>query len=73
MSEQASADRSARQTEHTIEIKQEWCKGCEICVEFCKPGVLEMEGLYPVVVDESACTGCLQCELLCPDFAITVT
>jgi NAD-dependent dihydropyrimidine dehydrogenase PreA subunit len=25
------------------------------------------------VVDEAACTGCLQCELLCPDFAITVT
>ncbi len=73
MSAGASAERSAGQTEHTIEIHQEWCKGCEICVEFCKPGVLAMEGLYAVVVDASACTGCLQCELLCPDFAIIVT
>jgi NAD-dependent dihydropyrimidine dehydrogenase PreA subunit len=34
--------------------------------------VLAMEGMYPVVVKVDACTGCLQCELLCPDFAIEV-
>jgi 2-oxoglutarate ferredoxin oxidoreductase subunit delta len=61
------------QKKHVIEIREDWCKGCNICVEFCKPGVLEMKGLVAVVVNEEACTGCLQCELLCPDFAIKVT
>ncbi len=64
---------TTKASKHVIEIREDWCKGCRICVEFCKPGVLDMRGLVAVVVDEAACTGCLQCELLCPDFAITVT
>jgi 2-oxoglutarate ferredoxin oxidoreductase subunit delta len=66
------AEEQAVRSGHEIHIRQEWCKGCGICVEFCKPEVLKMEGLYPVVVDINACTGCMQCELLCPDFAIAV-
>jgi 2-oxoglutarate ferredoxin oxidoreductase subunit delta len=69
---QASAEPVSGKTRYTITIRESWCKGCGICVEFCKPGVLAMEGLYAVVVDPVACTGCLQCELLCPDFAIEV-
>jgi NAD-dependent dihydropyrimidine dehydrogenase PreA subunit len=55
-----------------VRIRQEWCKGCEVCVEVCKPGVLEMDGLVAVVAHSEACTGCLMCEMLCPDFAIEV-
>ena len=57
----------------TIEIKKEWCKGCEICVAFCPTHVLAMNGPYPEVVDLEACTACELCEIRCPDFAITVT
>ncbi len=57
----------------TIEIKKEWCKGCEICVEFCPTNVLAMNGPVVEVVNLEACTACGLCEIRCPDFAITVT
>lgn len=56
----------------TIEIKKEWCKGCEICVEFCPFNVLAMNGALPEVVNIDACTACGLCEIRCPDFAIKV-
>ncbi|MBN2055839.1 4Fe-4S binding protein [bacterium] len=55
-----------------ITIKTEWCKGCEICVEFCPKNVLAMERAKAVVRQPDACIACMQCELLCPDFAISV-
>jgi 2-oxoglutarate ferredoxin oxidoreductase subunit delta len=63
-----------------IEIKQEWCKGCYICVEMCPKKVLERDetvfvrGFHPVVVVRPEdCTICRLCELLCPDLAIAVS
>ena len=56
----------------TITIKKEWCKGCEICVEFCPHDVLAMKNGYPEVVNLEACTACQLCDIRCPDFAITV-
>lgn len=57
----------------TIEIKDSWCKGCAICVEFCPKGVLRMTSMDKVEVTAlGACTKCLRCEQLCPDFAIVV-
>ena len=56
----------------TIEIKMSWCKSCGICVEYCNTGTLEMDGIYPAVVAADKCTSCLQCEAMCPDFAIKV-
>jgi len=55
-----------------IDIKVSWCKGCGLCVDFCKRGVLEMEGALPRVVQAEKCNRCLMCEAACPDFAIDV-
>ncbi len=55
-----------------INIIKEWCKSCEICVEVCPRDVLEMKDFIANVKDLSECTGCMLCELLCPDFAIEV-
>jgi 2-oxoglutarate ferredoxin oxidoreductase subunit delta len=57
----------------TIEINDAWCKGCAICVEFCPKDVLRMTSMDKVEVQNlEACTKCLRCEQLCPDFAIVV-
>lgn len=57
----------------SIEINEEWCKGCSICVEFCPKKVLAMNRRgKPEVVDLEACTRCQLCDLRCPDFAIAV-
>ncbi|HZK18238.1 MAG TPA: ferredoxin family protein [Clostridia bacterium] len=56
-----------------IEINQNWCKACGICVELCPQGVWEF-GLNGKAHPEQPekCTGCKLCENLCPDFAISI-
>lgn len=57
----------------TLRIREEWCKGCGICVSFCPKHVLELAVNNKVVVTGSDdCIGCGQCQLRCPDFAIEV-
>ena len=62
-----------------VHIREERCKGCSFCVEFCPCKVLElsnrfnMKGYHPPdVVAPDECTGCHLCEILCPEFAIGV-
>lgn len=55
-----------------VVINPTYCKGCHICVEFCPTQVFEMHGFTAVAQRADACIGCMQCELRCPDFAVTV-
>ncbi len=55
-----------------ILIKEPWCKGCSLCVDYCNLGVLKMNGTLPEVVNLEKCSRCMQCEVICPDFAIEV-
>lgn len=62
-----------------IEIDEDLCKGCEICVDFCPLKVfgisdeINVRGYYPPVsVNEDVCVGCRLCELMCPEFSITI-
>ncbi|MDZ7289001.1 MAG: 2-ketoglutarate ferredoxin oxidoreductase subunit delta [candidate division KSB1 bacterium] len=55
-----------------IIIKESWCKGCAICVEFCPKKVFVMNGRLPAVVNIEACNRCMLCEIRCPDFALKV-
>ena len=62
-----------------IEINEDLCKGCEICVAFCPKDVLEMSNKFnkkgvhpPRVIKEEDCNLCENCMLYCPDLAIVV-
>lgn len=63
-----------------IDIDQERCKGCGLCIEACPKKLIVFAGRtvnshgYPyVTTDESAmCTGCASCGIICPDGCITV-
>ena len=62
-----------------IEIIKDWCKGCDMCIKRCpldaleKSDELNKRGVYPPKLKEkNECNCCRYCELICPDFAITV-
>jgi len=64
--------RERTEKKYLIQVNENWCKGCTICVEFCPEGVLAMDGSKVKVIEPQACRGCALCELMCPDFAISV-
>ncbi len=61
-------------------IATDRCKGCELCVAACPPGVLALDpdvvnplGHHPVaLVDAERCTSCAFCARVCPDAVLTV-
>lgn len=56
-----------------VRVKNEWCKGCGICVGFCPKGVLKMnEDGKAYVAHPELCVGCNKCQVYCPDFAIAL-
>jgi 2-oxoglutarate ferredoxin oxidoreductase subunit delta len=69
-----------------IEIDQERCKGCGLCVNVCPQKNIEIsdkintKGYYPACFQEAMasdpnkkeCTGCALCAVCCPDVAIEV-
>ena len=61
-----------------VQINIENCKGCELCVNECPQGSLQMskninkKGYHYAVLVEDSCTGCTNCALVCPEAIITV-
>ena len=62
-----------------IEVKDDWCKGCNICIDRCPVDALEesdrqnKKGIRPPQLKkDNDCNYCRLCELICPDLAITV-
>lgn len=56
-----------------LEITEQWCKSCDICVKLCPERCLRLNDERVVeLTDPAQCTGCRLCEWLCPDFAIRV-
>jgi 2-oxoglutarate ferredoxin oxidoreductase subunit delta len=64
-------------TRGTVTINVEQCKGCELCIPACRPGVLRMSSAtnnhgfaYPELAP--GCTACRACYDVCPDFVFDV-
>lgn len=62
-----------------IEIEQDSCKGCELCIAFCpkksisQADKLNTSGYLPAQYNDTGeCTGCAICALVCPEVAIEV-
>ncbi len=62
-----------------IDIDENLCKGCHLCVYMCYQNVYAISPkpnkkgvLLPYVNFEDRCTNCGVCEVVCPDQAITV-
>lgn len=62
-----------------VKINEEYCKACALCIEICPKNVLGFSGKFnkkgydvAEVKNPEACIYCKKCELICPDFAITV-
>jgi 2-oxoglutarate ferredoxin oxidoreductase subunit delta len=62
-----------------IEVNDDWCKGCNICIERCPRNALEQsdrinkKGVRPPQLKKNnECNDCRLCELICPDLAITI-
>ena len=72
-----SAETVTIRSRGTVTIDIDHCKGCDLCIPACPPGVLAMSvevnhmgyrypELYP------GCTGCAACSYVCPDFVFEV-
>jgi len=64
---------------HHIEVIKDRCKGCQFCIDLCpkqalhESAELNRKGYHPVYADsDNDCPNCGLCELICPEFAISV-
>jgi 2-oxoglutarate ferredoxin oxidoreductase subunit delta len=64
---------------HKVVVRSDFCKGCNICIEYCKSNKLKSSGklnkmgyIYAEPVEGEKCTGCMVCTLVCPDLVIEV-
>ena len=63
-----------------IQIEDERCKECGLCIITCKlvliskSGAYNAKGYYPARFSdpESKCNGCMLCAIVCPEVAIEV-
>jgi len=68
----------ARKTLGFIEIDQERCKGCGLCINACPANVIRFseefnsKGYHPAEYIGEGCIACQFCYYTCPDVCITV-
>ncbi len=66
-----------KKKQYKIFIDEEFCKGCDICIELCATDVftiseqINSRGYYvPIPTLLEKCNGCKICELICPELAV---
>ncbi len=64
----------------TVDIDEQRCKGCNLCVVACPVNVLALRPTevndrgyhFAYALNPEACVGCGSCALVCPDACIEV-
>lgn len=56
----------------TLNLTQEKCIGCEMCLEVCPHGVFSLKDHTAVLSDKDSCIECGACKKNCPSGAIQV-
>ena len=56
----------------SLELNQDRCIGCQLCVQVCPHEVFEMKQLKAAIVNRDACMECGACSQNCPASAIAV-
>ena len=56
-----------------IEVHEQSCRGCELCIDICPTKVFELdeEKRLCVVKHAEDCIACLSCAYICPSNAIS--
>ncbi len=63
---------------YRLSVLKDRCKGCRLCIEFCPRQALKespdfnSKGYHPPYTENDGCLDCGLCELICPEFAISV-
>jgi len=76
----STAKAETKKVRAKVEINEEFCKGCGLCVAACPLHLIRIanrvsqRGYYPAecIDTEGKCTGCALCATMCPDVAIEV-
>jgi 2-oxoglutarate ferredoxin oxidoreductase subunit delta len=56
-----------------LSVRRAYCKGCNLCIPVCAPGILRLAGDDRIEVsDPNACLFCGACAARCPDFVFVV-
>jgi len=57
----------------TLQLSQDLCVGCGLCMEVCPHGVFVLDGHKAHIQDLDGCMECGACVNNCPTSAISVT
>jgi len=52
-------------------IDPEKCNGCGLCIDVCACDAIVMTDGLVTIVETDSCGWCLQCEIVCPEGAIS--
>ena len=77
----ANAQVDAKKALAAVQLSEERCKGCSLCVVICPKGCLNLDrsrfndkGFHPATFTfqggKGACIACGLCYMVCPDYAI---
>jgi NAD-dependent dihydropyrimidine dehydrogenase PreA subunit len=64
---------ATRQIGYGVQVDQDACSGCELCIETCPMDVYEIKDEVAIPINAGDCLGCESCIIVCDQDAITIS